>query len=200
MFIYFSRLFERHRKEHKLIIPIAIFTADDSKNERDTLSMEVLDHQILHFQFLKLELKNRNWRQFIDSNNPVAAALLAKMGYNEDERQELRKAYLQMMLRLKSTLNDALLRLTRSIADLYFQPTEEEDRAIIRELMEKFPEEGEQLMELMPAWERWAMERGKKEWELETIRKLLDNGFEPEKLAKALEIPLDEVQRAAKNR
>jgi hypothetical protein len=80
MFIYFSRLFKRHRKEHKLIIPIAIFTADDAKNERYTLSMEVPDHQILHFQFLKVELKGRNWRQFIDSNNPVAAALLAKTG------------------------------------------------------------------------------------------------------------------------
>jgi hypothetical protein len=193
MFIYFSRLFERHRKDHKLIIPIAIFTADDVKNERDTLSMEVLDHHILQFQFLKVELKSRDWRQFINSNNPVAAALLAKTGYNEDERQELRKAYLQMMLRLKPTLNNALLRLIRSVADLYFQPTEKEDRAITRELMEEFPREGEQLMELMPAWDRWAMERER----LAIIRKLLDNGFEPEKLAEALEIPMDEVRKAA---
>jgi hypothetical protein len=190
-------LFERHRKEHKLIIPIVIFTADDAKNEIDTLSMGLPDRQILHFQFLKVELKSRNWRQFMDSNNPVAAALLAKMGYNEDERQELRKAYLQMMLRLKPTLNPALLRLIRSIADLYFQPVEEEDQVILHELLKEFPEEGDKIMELMPASERWAMEKGEEMERRKIIRRLLDNGYDLEKVAETLGYPLDEVRKAA---
>ncbi|MCC2685953.1 MAG: hypothetical protein K0R75_2852 [Paenibacillaceae bacterium] len=37
-----------------------------------------------------------------------------------------------------TTLNNALLRLIRSIADLYFQPIEEEE-LILRELLEEFP-------------------------------------------------------------
>jgi predicted transposase/invertase (TIGR01784 family) len=69
---------------------------------------------------------------------------------------------------------------------------------ILQALLEEFPEEGEQIMELMPASERWALEKGKKEGELETIRKLLDNGFEPEKVAEALKIPVAEVRKAAK--
>jgi hypothetical protein len=93
MFIYFSRLFERHRKEHKLIIPIAIFTADDAKDEPDTLLMTIPEHSILRFQFLKVELRSNHWRAFIESDNPVAAALLAKMGYNKKEEREVRISY-----------------------------------------------------------------------------------------------------------
>jgi len=51
--------------------------------------MEIPGHEILRFQFLKVELRNQNWRQFIQSDNPVAAALLAKMGYNERERRQV---------------------------------------------------------------------------------------------------------------
>jgi hypothetical protein len=117
--------FERHRKEHKLIIPIAIFTADDTKDERDTLTMVIPEHNILHFQFLKVELHHNNWRSFIESENPVAAALLAKMGYNQKEKLDVRKTYLRMLLRLRGKLDDAQMSLVMSVADLYFDPNHE---------------------------------------------------------------------------
>lgn len=195
MFIYFSRLFERHRKEHKLIIPIAIFTADDVKNEPDTLSMAIPAHSILHFQFLKVELRNNHWRQFIESDNPVAAALLAKMGYNKREKREVRIAYLRMILRLKNKLDDARLALIMSVADLYFKPNNEEEEAIFQELKSQYPEEGEKIMELMPAWKKWGYDEGKEEERQLIIRKLLDKGFEPEKVADVLDLPIDEVQK-----
>ncbi|MDG0791639.1 Rpn family recombination-promoting nuclease/putative transposase [Cohnella ginsengisoli] len=83
MYIYFSRLFEKYRTAHKLIVPIAIFTGDGMKNEPDTLSMALPWLEILRFRMLKLELGQQDWRRFIGSDNPVAAALLAKMGYNK---------------------------------------------------------------------------------------------------------------------
>ncbi|MDI4647210.1 Rpn family recombination-promoting nuclease/putative transposase [Cohnella hashimotonis] len=52
MFIYFSRLFEKYRKAHKLIVPIAIFTGDGMKNEPDTLSMALPWHEIFRFRML----------------------------------------------------------------------------------------------------------------------------------------------------
>ncbi|MGG2996067.1 hypothetical protein GNQ08_05155 [Paenibacillus macerans] len=45
---------------------------------------------ILRFEFMKVELRKQHWRQFIDSGNPVAAALLAKMGYTKGEEREIR--------------------------------------------------------------------------------------------------------------
>ncbi|MFD0717709.1 Rpn family recombination-promoting nuclease/putative transposase [Paenibacillus sp. GCM10027626] len=211
MFIYFSRLFERHRKDHQLIIPIAIFTAEDIKNEADTLSMMIPQHNILYFQFLKVELRNKDWRQFIESDNPVAAALLAKMGYNEKEKREVRIAYLRMILRLQNKLDDARLALIMSVADLYFKPNKAEEEEILRELRIQYPEEGERIMELMPAWKKWGYDEGKDEGREEgreegkevgreeerrlIIRKLLEKGFTPEKVADTLELPLDEVKK-----
>ncbi|MBY9076982.1 MULTISPECIES: Rpn family recombination-promoting nuclease/putative transposase [Paenibacillus] len=161
MFIYFSRLFERHRNEYRLIIPIAIFTMDDEREERDSLVMKLPEHDILRFQFLQVKLRRNNWRDFINSDNPVAAALLGKMRYTKKEARELRTAYLRMLLRLRRELDDARLALIMSIADLYYGPSQEEDEAIVRELREHGEEEeAREIMELMPAWKRWGYEEG----------------------------------------
>ncbi|MMZ69044.1 hypothetical protein D1872_318040 [compost metagenome] len=84
--------------------------------------MSIPGHVILKFQFLKVELYSNHWRNFIHSNNPVAAALLAKMGYNKGEEREIRFSFLRMMLGLRKKLDDARIALIMSIADMYFQP------------------------------------------------------------------------------
>src|SRR5690606_15221664 len=144
--IYFGRLYEKYRNANKLIIPIAIFTGRRKREERNEIIMQIAGHEILHFRFLVVQLSRRHWRQFIDSDNPVAAALLAKMDYNKEERRELRKQYLRMLLRLSQKLDDARLALVMSIADLYYKPSVEEDRSIAEELYEQEPEEGAGLM------------------------------------------------------
>ncbi|WP_159887496.1 Rpn family recombination-promoting nuclease/putative transposase [Paenibacillus puerhi] len=207
MFIYFSRLFERHRKEHKLIIPIAVFTSEETRSEKNSFSMCIPGHEILQFQFLKVELRNIHWRAFIDSDNPVAAALLAKMGYNKQEKRELRFAYLRMLLRLQKKLDHARLALIMSVADLYYKPEKEEEEALLRELHEHYPEEGESIMELMPAWKKWGYEEGKEEGREEgkeegreeIIRKLLLKGFSPEELAKTIDLPVETIRKLSKN-
>lgn len=163
MYIYFSRLYEKYRAEHKLIVPIAIFTGAGLKDEPDTVSMALPWHEILRFRMLKLELGKQDWRRFIDSDNPIAAALLAKMGYNQKDRRSLRLAYLTMLLRMRDKLDGARLALVRSVADLYFVPEAREEKSIWREFVDLHPEEEETIMELMPAWERWGYERGMKE-------------------------------------
>lgn len=199
MFIYFSRLFERHRKEHKLIIPIAIFSSDVAKEEANTLTIGIPGHDILRFQFLKVELRNNHWRKFIESNNPVAAALLAKMGYTESERRELRFEYLRMLLRLRQQLDEARMSLIMSVADLYFEPDIEEDKELLQQLSEQFSEEGVNIMELMPAWKKWGydegIEKGLEKGKEDVIRKLVDKGFPPEDVAEALETSVEEIRK-----
>ncbi|SDC20799.1 conserved hypothetical protein (putative transposase or invertase) [Paenibacillus sp. UNCCL117] len=213
MFIYYSRLFERHREEYKLIIPIAVFTSDDCGDEPNTVTMEIPGRRIMNFEFLKVELKKQSWRMFIDSDNPVAAALLAKMGYNKKEEREVRFAYLRMLFRLHEKIDDARLALIMSIADMYFEPNKEQDESLLQEIRELYPEEGEALMELMPAWKRWGYEEGMEEGiekGLEkgieqgiekgieqAVRKMLDKGFSPEEIAETLDLPMDGIRKLA---
>jgi predicted transposase/invertase (TIGR01784 family) len=84
------------------------------------------------------------------------------------------------------------------VADLYFKPDKKEDETMLRELSEQYPEEGETIMELMPAWKRWGYEEGIEKGKEEIIRKLLDKGFSPEKMAETIEMPVDEIRKLTK--
>jgi len=217
MFIYFSRLFERHRKEHRLIIPIAVFTTDDGWEGDSDFSMSIPGFEIVRFQYWKVALRKQDWRRFVDSDNPVAAALLAKMGYNKKDRRELRSAYLRMLLRLRGRLDNARMALIMSVADVYYKPNIDEDESILREWLASDSKEGEIIMELMPAWKRWGYEegiqeglekgieqgiekgietgiaKGREEARREVAVRMLSKGASPEEVAELLDVPIEEV-------
>ncbi|GAA3883942.1 hypothetical protein GCM10022628_01730 [Anoxybacillus suryakundensis] len=88
MFIYFSRLFEKYRKH---IVPIAVFSYDTIRDEPSTFTLQFPFGHVLDFHFFTVELRKQNWRNYIRQDNPIAAALLSKMGYTESERVELKK-------------------------------------------------------------------------------------------------------------
>ncbi|NQX44577.1 hypothetical protein HQN87_04475 [Paenibacillus tritici] len=139
----------------------------------------------------------------MNSDNAVAAALLAKMGYTTREAREVRREFLRMFMKLRTRLDQGRLALIMSVADLYFKPDRTQDEEILRELIDHYPEEGEAIMELMPAWKRWGyeegkaegIEEGKEEGQAELIRKLLLHGFSPEAVSEAVELPLDKIKK-----
>ena len=93
MFIYFSRLFEKYRTN---VVPIAVFSYDTIRDEPSSFTLPLPFGNILHFRFFTVELRKQNWRNYIRIDNPIAAALLSKMGYTESERIELKKQFLRM--------------------------------------------------------------------------------------------------------
>lgn len=94
---YFSLLYNKYRKP---IIPIAVLSYEESW-EKNEYTMTFPFFHVLTFNFLTLHLRKQNWRAFIDSNNPAAAALLSKMGYTEKERVQVKIEFLRMMARMK---------------------------------------------------------------------------------------------------
>ncbi len=152
-------------------------------------------------------IRTSRWRRrFIDSDNPVAAALLAKMRYNESEIREVRFAYLRMLLRLRRKLDDAKLALIMSVADLYNKCDIREDESLLQELGEKYPEEGDIVDKLMPAWSREGYEKGIKEGieqgmehGVETVAiNMLREGMDPDFVSKVTGWPEQKIAELRK--
>jgi hypothetical protein len=65
MFIYFSRLYQKHCCR---ILPIAIFNYDQIKNEPSNFHIKFPFLHVLDFNFHIVELKKKNWQEYIKSN------------------------------------------------------------------------------------------------------------------------------------
>ncbi|MDQ0254436.1 hypothetical protein J2S74_001815 [Evansella vedderi] len=59
MFIYFSRLYQKYRRK---ILPIAIFSYDEKRDEPTTFQIDFPFFTPLDFRYLTVELNKENWR------------------------------------------------------------------------------------------------------------------------------------------
>lgn len=158
MFIYFSRLYEKYRCP---IVPIAIFSYDKIKEESDNFTIMFPFKDVLSFNFFTLELKKRNWRDFINQPNPVTLALLGKMGYEKQEKVKIKIEFLRMLLKLE--LDPARLALVGGIFEKYLKlsPTEELE---LNDYLNQIPkDEVNHIMELMTSWEKKGLKKGREE-------------------------------------
>ncbi len=131
MFIYFSRLYQKHLCR---VIPIAVFTYPEKRHEPDRFKLEFPFMPVLDFHFLTLELNKHKWQDYIHSNNPVAAALLSKMGYQNKERVQVKLEFLRMLVRME--LDPARMTLLTGFFESYLILNKAEEK----ELEEKMGE------------------------------------------------------------
>ena len=88
MFRYFARLYEKY---YLPIYPIALFSYEQPKRqEPNTHQVEFTDLKVLEFNYRVIQLNRLNWRDFIRQENPVAAALMAKMQIQPEERAQVK--------------------------------------------------------------------------------------------------------------
>lgn len=62
MFVYFSRLYEKYRRR---ILPMAIFSYDEVRNEENSLQLSFPFLEVLKFQYFIVELRKKDWREYI---------------------------------------------------------------------------------------------------------------------------------------
>ena len=97
MFKYFCQLFLRYNTE---IVPIAVFS-DDARWRSpvpDHFELGLPGKTFVRFEFHLIKLKHLDYRQFLESNNPLAYALMAKMDYNRKRRVRLKADFLRLIL------------------------------------------------------------------------------------------------------
>ncbi|WP_051359562.1 hypothetical protein [Paucisalibacillus globulus] len=184
MYLYYSLLYNRNRKP---ILPIAVFSYDENRTEKDEFNIKFPYFHVLKFNFLKVELRKTNWREYIESNNPVAAALLSKMGFTEEERVQVRLEFLRMMTSME--LNPAKERLIFGFFERYLKLNEKEEAILMENI--KHLEEADKIMELPISWE----EKGKKEEKKNIARTMLENGYPIKEIQKLTGLNRNEIEK-----
>jgi len=185
MYHYFSMLFNKYKKP---IIPIAIFSHDRQPVENHyTMAFDFF--HVLTFNYLTLHLRKMNWRDYIRSDNPVAAALLSEMGYQKEERIEVKKEFLRMITRME--LAPAKQRLIYGFFESYLKLTEQEEEQLMDEVS-KLPE-ADQIFEIPISYEEKGKEIGKEIGVRKVAVEMLKKDVDPNFIAEVTHLDIDEI-------
>ncbi|UZH06081.1 Rpn family recombination-promoting nuclease/putative transposase [Heyndrickxia coagulans] len=156
MYDYFSMIRQKYRKP---ILPIAIFSYNNQKETPDFYTYQFHNLEILRFHYLQVHLIRKNWKDYIRSNNPVAAALLSKMGYKENERVQVKLEFLRMIAHME--LEPARMSLVYGFFESYLKLDKMEEEAVMENIKNLEPEEAEQILRLPNSYFDRGYEKGK---------------------------------------
>jgi predicted transposase YdaD len=176
MFFYFSRL---HQKHLKRIYPIAIFSYDQPDTAAtNQYKVEFPQLKVLEFNFTAIQLNRLNWRDFIDRPNPVAAALMAKMNIEANDRPKVKAECLRLLVTLK--LDPAKTELISQFVDTYLRLNAKEEKRFQAEIDTMDVTQREEIMQVTTSWEEKGIKKG--------IKKGLEKGVEKERQTIALKM------------
>ena len=169
MFRYFARLFEKFAIP---IYPIVIFSYDaPRKLEPNIYRVEFPDKVVLEFNYAVIQLNRLNWRDFLEHENPVASALMAKMNIATEDRPRVKSECLRLLATLR--LDPARMQLISGFIDTYLRLTNEEEEIFRTEIARFIPEEQEVVMQIVTSWMEEGLQRGRLEGELSVIMRQL---------------------------
>ncbi|HUW63650.1 MAG TPA: Rpn family recombination-promoting nuclease/putative transposase [Spirochaetia bacterium] len=168
MFRYFSHLYYKYRLR---ILPVAVFSYDQVRDEPDSFELGFQFLDVLRFRFYKLELKKLDWRNYIRSDKAAAAALMSKMGFRKEERIQVKIEFVRMLARMK--LDPARSRFLVSFFESYLKLNEQEEKLFAQEVGKLDRKEAAAVMQLTNSWE----EKGRAEGKAEIINRFLNAKF-----------------------
>lgn len=156
MFDYFARLTATHKLP---VYPVALLTYARPRNaEPDVWRVQFPDKVVLEFRYTVIQLNRLAWRDYLRRDNPVASALMVKMGFDGSERVTVKKECLRMIARLK--LDQARTRLLTGFVDTYLRLSESDNERFSRELKQLPEREREKVMELTTSWKEEGIQIG----------------------------------------
>ena len=176
MFWYFALLIHRHKLP---VYPIALLSYHSSRTAIGNYRVAFPDLQVLDFNFRVIQLKKLNWRDFLRNPNPVAAALMTKMGMTPEERPRVKLECLRMLVRLR--LDRDKSRFISGFIDTYLRLSAEETLIFERET-DTLLESGEKetIMELTTSWKEEGIEQGNSQGIIQGISQGIDQGRKEE--------------------
>jgi Putative transposase, YhgA-like len=187
MFFYFSRL---HQKHLKRIYPIAVFSYDQPAEAAKTqYKVEFPSLKVLEFNFTAIQLNRLNWRDFIDRPNPVAAALMAKMAIEEQDRPKVKAECLRLLVTLR--LVPAKMELISQFVDTYLRLNAREEQTFQAEVDRMGLAEKEAIMQATTSWEEKGIVKERRSMAL----KMLQENIPLETIARITEFSIVQLQQ-----
>jgi hypothetical protein len=185
MFRYFCTL---SLKYDRPIYPIVVFSYDyPLRADENCFVIDFPDLQVLQFHYQVLQLNQLNWRDFLQHQNPVAAALMAKMKIKQSDRPQVKAECLRLLVTLQ--LDRAKMQLISGFVDTYLNLNPQEESIFQSQLSTMELKDQEQIMELTTSWEQKGIVKGRQEEKLSITLRLLNRklGNLPENLAEQIQ-------------
>jgi len=152
MFFYFARL---HQKYLQRIYPIVVFSFDEPyREESHCYTVEFDDLKVVEFNFYSIQLNRLNWRNYLMQQNPVAAALMAKMRIEPKDRPKVKAECLRLLATLK--LDPARTQLISGFVDTYLRLNAQEKRVFEAEIGKLEETQKEGIMQIVTSWAKEA--------------------------------------------
>jgi len=188
MFRYFARFYDRYDLP---VYPIALCSyARPRRPAADHHQLRVLTRTVLDFRYHMLQLNLLDWRDFVQTTNPVAIGLMARMHIAPNERWRVKAASLRLLAGAR--LTGVQRRLLSQFVDVYLPLRGADEQAFTREVATFAGPEREVVMEIVTSWERKGRAEGLVEGQITGQRQLVERllarklGALPEEVRQAL--------------
>jgi len=156
MFRYFARLHEKHGLP---VFPVAIFSWSEPKAAQPSAySVTFPMLQVLDFRYQTIQLNRLSWHDFLARENPVAAALMARMQIASEDRYRVKAACIRLLASLR--LDPARTRLLSGFVDTYLRLDPEEERLFRDEVASLDQGVKEKAMEIVTSWMEEGIRKG----------------------------------------
>ncbi|MEY3868309.1 MAG: hypothetical protein RLZZ338_2200 [Cyanobacteriota bacterium] len=192
MFHYFARLDEKYGLP---IYPVALFSFDSPQRaEGNQYIVKFPDRAVLEFSYVAIQLNRLNWRDFLQQQNPVAAALMAKMKIQPKERAKVKAECLRLLATLR--LDPARMQLISGFVDTYLRLNDEEEAIFKAEIDTIGLVEEEQVMEIVTSWMQQGINQGI-EREIALVLRLVNRrlgGLNPSLEAQIRDLSIEQVE------
>jgi Domain of unknown function (DUF4351) len=154
------------------VYPIVIFS-HRSPQEPGDRSYEVAfaDWQVLQFNYRAIRLNHLPWRDYIDQDNPVASAFMAKMKVPHRDRPLAKLACLRSLARQQ--LNPAQMLLLSGFIDTYLKLAPQEETILQEELDKIGTREKETVMNIVTSWMEQGIEQEKAHSQAREVARLI---------------------------
>lgn len=170
MYIYFARLSEKHALP---VYSIAVLSYENPRTPQSNIYRVTFpDKTVNVFDFGIVQLNLLNWRQFLHKENPVAAALMAKMLIAPKDRPKVKFECLRLLSTLR--IDKARTKLVSGFVDTYLKLNAAEEQIFQSEIAKLEPVRQEAVMEIVTSWQLQGREEGRQEGKLELVMRQLN--------------------------